>query len=51
VSYLARWPSSATTVEEMWDIYQNSLWKMGLIRQVNSQSAAIRTLLWINQAD
>jgi FMN phosphatase YigB (HAD superfamily) len=51
VSYLAQWPASATTVEKMWDSYENSLWKMGMIRQVNSQSAAVRTLLWINQAD
>ena len=51
VSHLARWPSSATTVETMWESYQDSLWKMGLIRQVNNQSAAVRTLLWINQAD
>jgi FMN phosphatase YigB (HAD superfamily) len=51
VSYLANWPSSATTVEKMWDTYENTLWKMGLIRQVNSQSASIRTLLWLNQAD
>ena len=50
-SYLARWPSSATTVDKMWDSYENALWKMGLIRQVNHQSAAIRTLLWLNQAD
>lgn len=50
-SYLARWPASATTASGIWDSYERSLWKMGMIRQINNQSAALRTLLWLQQAE
>jgi hypothetical protein len=47
--YLAHWPESATTADQIWETYENSHWKMGLIRQITGQSATLRTLFWLNQ--
>jgi predicted HAD superfamily hydrolase len=48
---LAKWPSPSMTIEEIWQVYEKSLWKMGLVRQNTPQSAALRTLLWLNECD
>lgn len=45
---LAAWPESCNSVEQIWDVYKDSLWRMGLVRQTTPQSAVLRTLLWLN---